>query len=468
VTNVVTIGVQQSTGSTGRGGIINVAGGTFAVSDTTTGLLMVSDAGGATTFGQTANLLLTGGTTTLGKLTFGNDSLGTLGTNLASSTITVSTNASLYIGAGGVVKNANDTNMTTTINVNGGTLGATNADLTIALTGTNTFFNVNSNGLAQPVIRCADASGTAHNISISSAIGGNGVLNKTGSGMLTLSAGNFYTGGATLNAGILNINGSWALGGAFYGGLTFNGGTLQFATAFAGNGPGDFSQNTAGTPVAVPVTFAASATVDVNGNTVACANGIGNGGSGSLVVVDSAGGGVLNLQGTNNYNGSTIVNSGTLALGVASIKANTTVSIASGAKMQLNFAGNNIVSNLVLNGVSQAPGTYNSTTTPTYFTSGTGSLVVPSVGPGTFSATPGITGFAINGANVVLNGTNGQAGDAYYLLAGTNLTQSVSQWRTVATNVFGSNGAFTFTGTNAFTAGSAQKFYILSSTNYNP
>ncbi len=375
VTNVVTVGIQTATGSGGRGGIIGVAGGTFTVLDTATGLLMVSDAGGAT-FGQVGNLLLTGGTTTLGKLTFGNDAAVPAG---SSSTITVNANASLYIGAGGIVKNATDANMATTFNVNGGTLGAA-ADLDIP-TGTNAFFNVNSNGTAQPIIRAADAAGTAHDILLGGAIGGNGTLTKTGLGTLTLTNGNFFTGGVSLNAGTLNINGSWALGGALYGGLTFNGGTLQFAPAFAGNGPGDFSENTAATPVAQPVTFANNATIDVNGNTVACAYGIGNGGNGALIVQSTTPGGILNLQGANNYNGNTTVSSGTLELAQATIHASSTVTVATGAVLQLDFAGANTVNTVVLGGVTYtASGTYNNANHAPFIT-GTGSLVIPSTLP---------------------------------------------------------------------------------------
>jgi hypothetical protein len=45
--------------------------------------------------------------------------------------------------------------------------------------------------------------------------------------------------------------------------------------------------------------------------------------------------------------------------------------------LQLDFATTNRVGALVLNGVAQSPGIYNSSTTPTYIT-GPGSLMVPS------------------------------------------------------------------------------------------
>ena len=44
----------------------------------------------------------------------------------------------------------------------------------------------------------------------------------------------------------------------------------------------------------------------------------------------------------------------------------------------------------------------------------------------------------------------------------------LGQWRTVATNVPGANGTFTFIGTNVFAPGNPRQFYILGNTNYNP
>jgi hypothetical protein len=93
-------------------------------------------------------------------------------------------------------------------------------------------------------------------------------------------------------------------------------------------------------------------------------------------------------------------------------------------------------------------------------------LTVVSTGPGTFTNTPGITASSLSGANLIITGTNGQSGDAYYLLQSTNLARPLSQWNTVGTNVLGSNGLFTATYTNVVTHG-LQQFFILSNTNSN-
>ena len=181
----------------------------------------------------------------------------------------------------------------------------------------------------------------------------------------------------------------------------------------------------------------------------------------------STGAGTNVLTAANTYTGNTTVSGGTLELAQATIATNSTVTIASGAQLKLDFSTTNRVAALVLNGVTQSPGVYNATTTPASF-AGTGSLVVPSPGPGTFSSTPVITSFTmVNGSNIALACLNGQANDAYYLLASTIVALPLNQWRTVATNILSANGSFTFNGTNVVTAGNQQQFYILSSTNYN-
>jgi alpha-galactosidase len=64
-----------------------------------------------------------------------------------------------------------------------------------------------------------------------------------------------------------------------------------------------------------------------------------------------------------------------LALSQPTLATNSTVTVASGAVLRLDFAGTNTVSGLVLNGISQSSGVYNSTTVAPYLT-GTGTLLV--------------------------------------------------------------------------------------------
>jgi autotransporter-associated beta strand protein len=147
---------------------------------------------------------------------------------------------------------------------------------------------------------------------------GTGTANPTpvyATGTVMLTNANSYTGGTVLQSGTLNINGSYALGGANYGGLTFNGGTLQYAVNFPGNnGTADLT-SAGGTGMTLA---AGGGAIDLNGNTVTYAGAFGNGGSGALVVKSSLAGGVLNLNGANNYSGATTVTNATLSANNAS------------------------------------------------------------------------------------------------------------------------------------------------------
>jgi autotransporter-associated beta strand protein len=96
--------------------------------------------------------------------------------------------------------------------------------------------------------------------------------------------------------------------------------------------------------------------------------------------VTKVGSGLMTLAGTNSYTGNTTVNAGRLELAQAVLATNSTVLVANGAVLQLDFAETNQVAGLVLNGVSQAPGVYNSANRAPYL-AGTGSLLVQPIGP---------------------------------------------------------------------------------------
>ena len=77
-------------------------------------------------------------------------------------------------------------------------------------------------------------------LAISSVISGSGGLTKNGTGMLTLQAANTYTGGTTLNAGILFLD---SVGGALAptGALTVNGGVFDMSDTATGQTVGALS-----------------------------------------------------------------------------------------------------------------------------------------------------------------------------------------------------------------------------------
>jgi autotransporter-associated beta strand protein len=121
------------------------------------------------------------------------------------------------------------------------------------------------------------------------------------------------------------------------------------------------------------------------------------GGSGSLV---KTGLGLLNLNSNNTYTGNTTVSGGTLALAFPCLATASTVTFATNAMLQLNFADTNTVAALVLNGTNQPVGIYNATTTPDYFlAAGPGSLQVGSSIP----ANPTNIAFSVSGTTLSLS-----------------------------------------------------------------
>lgn len=74
---------------------------------------------------------------------------------------------------------------------------------------------------------------------------------------------------------------------------------------------------------------------------------------------------------------------------------------------------------------------------------------------------PGISGFSVSGANLVLNATNGVSGLTYYVLTSTNVAVPLNQWLPVTTNILSASGNFTITVSNSFSPVIPQRFYIL-------
>jgi autotransporter-associated beta strand protein len=130
----------------------------------------------------------------------------------------------------------------------------------------------------------------------SGGISGTGGLTKMGSGMLTLTATNLYSGGTTINGGAISISLASSLGSTSQ--LTLNGGTLQVTSNVVLGG--------------LPVTLAAGGgTIDANTNASSLFLAQPISGPGGLTKI---GAGALILQGINTYSGGTTVNAGTLQL----------------------------------------------------------------------------------------------------------------------------------------------------------
>jgi len=130
--------------------------------------------------------------------------------------------------------------------------------------------------------------------------GGTLALAKTGSGTLTLSGANAYSGGTTITGGILSVSADNHLGaapGTAAVNLTLSGGTLQYGAAFSLNANRSVLLGSGG------------GTIDTNNTSDAIGSAIS--GPGGLT---KAGNGTLTLSGTNSYAGGTTVSGGTLSV----------------------------------------------------------------------------------------------------------------------------------------------------------
>jgi fibronectin-binding autotransporter adhesin len=251
---------------------------------------------------------------------------------------------------------------------------------------------------------------------ISAAVSGQFGITKSGAGTLLMSAANSYSGTTTLSAGGLAVGSSTAVG---TGKLNISGGTLR----------GDGGNQTLANPISVSGSFTLGGRRDLAGTntgidlTTAQATSItGNTTiavadplvlaeiAGSLVQASSgytltkSGDGTLILAGNNNYSGTTTVSAGVLNIQNSGALGSGTVSVTSGAAIQLQ--GNLTIGNqnLTLNGngfVGDLFGTGESTGA-LHDISGTSTW-----GTGTTTITLSTATYlgADSGGNLILNGT---------------------------------------------------------------
>ena len=174
---------------------------------------------------------------------------------------------------------------------------------------------------------------SSYTVSGIGSIGGTGSLTKLGTNTVTLSTSNTYSGGTSINAGVLNVGSSGALGTT--GTVSFGGGTLQYS-----------SSNTVDYSSRFSTAASQAYNVDTNGVNVAWASALTSSG-GSLT---KAGAGTLTLSGPNSYTGGTTVSAGKLLIGQAGTNAvftgptlstaNTLTALPTGA---LSISGSGVV-----------------------------------------------------------------------------------------------------------------------------
>jgi autotransporter-associated beta strand protein len=147
--------------------------------------------------------------------------------------------------------------------------------------------------------------------------GTGGSLTKEGTGTLTLSGANAYTGGTMMNGGLIDFSAANNFG---TGPITLNGGGLQWAS---------------GTPTDISGQLSAigshGATFDTNGNDVTLASALSGVGG-----VTKTGTGTLTLSGANSYTGGSTVEAGILRAGVAGVFVGNTAYAVNGGTLDLN------------------------------------------------------------------------------------------------------------------------------------
>jgi fibronectin-binding autotransporter adhesin len=375
-----------------------------------------------------------------------------------------------------------DVQFNDTVNINGTTSAPATTNVTIqgGVSPASVTFN---NSTLPYTVSSSDVTGIS---------GGTSIV-KNGSGSVTLSTSNSYSGGTTLNAGTLNITVQDALG---TGRITLNAGTLDNTSGvpltLPANNPqtwggnftyGGTSELNLGTGA---VTMTGSPTVTVNANKLTVGGVI----SGNALT--KAGAGTLTLTALNAYTGGTTVNGGTLELGAGggtgAIRGALTINggtVRSLVTDVLGFNDGGQVTTLTVNAggvfdafaggnqgfrtnVVLAGGTVQSTSTGRInFTDGFGISTTANSGNSTFSAPIQIRGVALTidtaaGSTLALGGNIGSSsvGGGILNKAGTG-TLLVNGGGTNTLNTINVNaGTFALGVTNAISTTAAGKISL--------
>jgi autotransporter-associated beta strand protein len=217
--------------------------------------------------------------------------------------------------------------------------------------------------------------------------GGNAALNVNAGGSFTYTSGtNFILNSSgsqnvqsnlTINGGLLSTgavfrnNAGTAPSGTAFNIVLNDGGTLKLS--------GDVTQlltNNVGIIRMLLGETGSGGIIDTNGFNTEINKEVGNA-TGQAGKLTKQGLGTLTLSGANTFTGSTTVNAGTLSVVAATFDDDSTVSIAEGATLNLNFTGTDTIGTLILGDTTYTTGTFNSTSLPgSAFLTGDGILQV--------------------------------------------------------------------------------------------
>jgi len=280
---------------------------------------------------------------------------------------------------------------------------------------------------------------SAANQTLSGIISGTGALMQDGSGTLTLSAGNTYSGNTVVNAGTLAVSGTGSIANS--ANLILGAGaTLNIAEVAGFNVVG--GQSLSGRGIV-------NGAVTVNGVLSPGDTGVGTlvfnnslvlaAGSTSAFKISSAPliNDVANVTGSLNSGGTLIVTN----VGPAPLMERQTFQLFNAATYSGSFT--NLVLPSLPVGLAWNTNRLN--------TAGVLSIVV--------ATQPVFQAPTLSASGLVFTGSGGVGGAACYLLDSTNLAAPLSNWTILLTNVFDANGNFNFT--NPPDANQPQLFYML-------
>ena len=400
--------LATATNSSFPGGTNTIIGGWATVSGTTWAVGGTSGASTNISGLTTYNSGLAAGTDVeagnLGTIAPATMTINSIRFNTAGTT-TINLGGPLTIASGGILRTSNASG---DVNINNSTITAGNgSDLTVINNQTNNW------------------------ITIASQIIGNIGLTKSGAGSLNLTGNNTFNGTVTLNAGLLYIGNSRALGTGGAGSLVFNGGTLEYDTF--GNA-GSFSQDVSSK--IAPVAFGEYAAINTNSASVTFGSPIS--GSGGL---QKSGNGLLDLAATNTYTGQTYITGG--YLGFSSL-SNLGSNGSGGLKFQFGGLRWDNGNTADISGLSLSYGG------DTYFdTNGNNVVFNNSVAAGSFNWI-----FKLGLGTLDLKNTLGQNGSQGFILQGGTVNLDFSSGA-VSSNILTSGNEFRWNGGTLLMTGNA-------------
>ena len=272
----------------------------------------------------------------------------------------------------------------------------------------------------------------SNGLTVANAISGTGTVNQIGTGTLTLSGANTYTGATTVQAGVLQLGSTGALGsaGSHTSSVTVNTGTTLDLNGFSPTAPAQLNLNgtgfggngalTNGSAISAtysgPVTLQSSSSIGGTAGDITLSNTVSGASAAGLTKIGTDN---LILSGVNNYAGTTTVAGGILlansnsALGLADGTAATGTTVNAGASLALGVGvtiGNEA---LTINGVGSNPGlgTFGALGVALAGTATYGGAITVGAGGATISADGGTLtltgGINKNGVNLTLGGGAG-------------------------------------------------------------